>query len=172
MPAPACIASVIAVGAVYDADVGSATAFGCTDSTTAADQITCWSSSSTATDLLAPGAPMTSPGLGGGASTFRGTSQAAPLAVACAAALLEAVPGASPDDLETALETSATQLLDARNGLAFPRLDCEAALAALLAPVVPALPGAGGAWLAGLLLAAGLWRLRRGRAVSPGCQSG
>jgi subtilisin family serine protease len=96
--------------------------------------------------------------MGGGTSTFFGTSQATPLAAACAAALLEADPSATPDDIEAALETSPTQLTDPKNGLAFPRLDCEAALAALLPPAhaVPALTGPGGSLLAGLLLAAAL----------------
>ena len=35
---------------------------------------------------LAPGAPITAPGLGGTLSTFFGTSQAAPHAAGCAAA--------------------------------------------------------------------------------------
>jgi hypothetical protein len=131
MPAPACLSSVIAVGAVYDASVGQVSAFGCTDTTTAADQVACWSSSNASMDLLAPGAPTTSTGLGGNTSTFLGTSQASPLAAACAAALLEAHPTATPDEIEAALKAAPTQITDAKNGLSFPRLDCADALAHL-----------------------------------------
>jgi subtilisin family serine protease len=128
MTAPACVANAIAVGAVWDSNVGSQTADGCTDATTAADQVTCFSNSDAATDLFAPGAPMLSTGLSGGTSTFYGTSQASPLAAACAALLLEDNPALTPDAIETALESSPTLVTDATNGLAFPRLDCRAAL--------------------------------------------
>ena len=56
MIAPACIAKAVSVGAVWDADVGPQTIFGCTDATTQADQVTCWSNASTTTDVFAPGA--------------------------------------------------------------------------------------------------------------------
>jgi subtilisin family serine protease len=161
MPAPACISSVISVGAVYDADVGAVSQFGCTDGSTAADQVACWSSGNASTDLLAPGAPVTSSGLGGGTSTFYGTSQASPLAAACAAALLEANPTAGPDGLEAALKTSPTHVVDPKNGLAFPRLDCSAALEAALHQPVPALGGGGSALTAALLIGVGLWQIRR-----------
>jgi hypothetical protein len=154
MPAPACISSAIAVGAVYDSNVGSASALGCTDPTTAADQVACWSSSNATTDLLAPGAPTTSTGLGGGTSTFSGTSQASPLAAACAAALLEEDPTATPTELELALETSPTEPIDPKNGLSLPRLDCVAALEELTGgPIgVPALSPLGTSILVALLL--------------------
>jgi subtilisin family serine protease len=138
MPAPACISSVISVGAVYDADVGAVSQFGCTDGSTAADQVACWSS--------------------GNAST---ASQASPLAAACAAALLEANPTAGPDGLEAALKTSPTHVVDPKNGLAFPRLDCSAALEAALHQPVPALGGGGSALTAALLIGVGLWQIRR-----------
>jgi hypothetical protein len=129
MQAPACVANSISVGAVWDSNVGSQTVLGCTDATTAADQVTCFSNSNATTDLFAPGAPATSTGFGGGTSTFFGTSQASPLAAACAALLLEDDPTLSPNDIEMALESSPTLVTDASNGLAFPRLDCLAALA-------------------------------------------
>ena len=128
MTAPACVANTIAVGAVWDSNQGSQTALGCTDATTAADQVTCFSNSDAATDLFAPGAPMLSTGLAGGTSTFFGTSQASPLSAACAALLLEDDPTLTPAEIEAALEASATLVSDATNGLSFPRLDCRAAL--------------------------------------------
>jgi hypothetical protein len=130
MAAPACVANTISVGAVYDSDIGPST-FGCTDSTTAADKITCFTNSDASTDLVAPGAPTTSTGLGSGISTYIGTSQASPLAAACAADLLQAHPELTPTEIERALKTSPTWVTDPKNGLSFPRLDCKAALVSL-----------------------------------------
>ncbi len=132
MNAPACVANAISVGAVWDADVGAQSVF-CTDPTTQADQVTCFSNSNATTDVFAPGAPVTSAWLGGATSTFYGTSQASPLTAACAAALLEAVPGATPTQIEQAMESSSTLVVDDTNALSFPRLDCEEALALLQA---------------------------------------
>jgi subtilisin family serine protease len=130
MAAPACVAKVISVGAVYDGNNGSVTFPGvCTDATTQADQVTCFSNSSAQTDLFAPGAVITSTGLGGGVSSYMGTSQASPMAVACAADLLQAYPGLTPDQLESALKRSPKRVTDPKNGLSFPRLDCQTAFA-------------------------------------------
>jgi len=131
MAAPACVANVVSVGAVYDSDLGAQTFPGvCTDATTRADQVTCFSNSDAQTDLFAPGAITTSTGLGNGVSNYSGTSQASPLAAACAADVLQAYPGLSPDRLEAALKQSPTQVTDPKNGMSFPRLDCEAAVGA------------------------------------------
>ncbi|MEM8961615.1 MAG: S8 family serine peptidase [Acidobacteriota bacterium] len=124
MSAPACVANAVSVGAVYDSDIGGINFGTCSDATTAPDQVTCFSNSNDTTDLFSPGAPMTSSGLGGGTSTFFGTSQASPLSAACAALLLDAFPGMTPTDIENALEDSPTLVTDTTNGLSFPRLDC------------------------------------------------
>lgn len=152
MAAPACVERVISVGAVWDADVGPQTAFGCTDSTTAPDLVTCWSNRNPTTDLFAPGAPITSTGLGGGLSTFRGTSQAAPFVTACLAALLESQPAAPPSQLEAVLEVGATPIPDPLTVGAAWRLDCGAALAALSGAAIPAVPLFGLGVLAAALL--------------------
>lgn len=131
MPAPACVANAISVGAVWDANVGAQTILGCTDDTTAADQVTCFSNSNSTTDVFAPGAPTTSTGLSGGSSTYYGTSQASPLAAACAALLLEDSPSSTPASIEAALKSSSTLAIDSTNGLTFPRLDCQQARAAM-----------------------------------------
>jgi hypothetical protein len=132
MPAPACVADAISVGAVYDANIGSAGFSSCTDSTTAADQVTCFSNSNITTDIFAPGGPSTSAGIDGGTSTFFGTSQASPLAAACAALLLEAEPTTTAAALEAALEASPILVTDTTNGIGFPRVDCHAALCVVL----------------------------------------
>ncbi len=64
---PACTPGVISVGAVYDFNWGGL-AYGtggslCTDGTTAADQVTCFSNSASYLTLLAPGALITAAGI-------------------------------------------------------------------------------------------------------------
>jgi len=127
---PACIGNAIAVGAVYKADAGTIS-FGCTDATTAADRIPCFSNSDSQVDVLAPGAPVTSAGIGGGVSTFVGTSQACPVAAGVAALMLSAHPGLSPDALEAALKNTGVTVIDARNGLSFRRIDAKSAVDAV-----------------------------------------
>lgn len=138
MQAPACVASALSVGAVYDANVGSQ-GFGtvCTAATTAADQVTCFSNLSTTTDLLAPGAPVLAAGLGSptGVSLFSGTSMAAPLTAGCIALLKQAHPTATPAAIEAALEASTVRLLRPPMTQDYPRLDCADALLRLGAPL-------------------------------------
>ncbi|MBK5255464.1 MAG: S8 family serine peptidase [Vicinamibacteria bacterium] len=124
--APACVSQAIGVGAVYDANVGTIS-FGCTDGSTTADQVTCFSNSSVAVDLLAPGAAITSSGLGGGVAGFAGTSQAAPHVAGALALLLQIKPSATAAELEAALKNSGQPIADPANGLAVPRLDVRTA---------------------------------------------
>lgn len=133
MSAPACIAGAVAVGAVYDSDVGSASflAAACDDETTVADQVACFSNSSPALDLLAPGAMITSTGLGGGLSTYAGTSQACPHAAGAAAVLFAASPTLTGDAIEAALKSSGAGVTDVANGRVTPRVDVAAALEAM-----------------------------------------
>lgn len=137
--APACVASALAVGAVYDANVGSQSFGGvCTAATTAADQVTCFSNLSTTTDLLAPGAPVTAAGRSSpsATSTFSGTSMAAPLTAGCIALLKQAVPAATPDQIEAALEASSVRLLRPPMSQDYPRIDCADALLRLMPDVL------------------------------------
>ncbi|MCM2255277.1 MAG: S8 family serine peptidase [Vicinamibacteria bacterium] len=124
---PACLTNAVGVGAVYDAAVGPVT-FGCTDGTTDADQVACFSNSSPAVDLVAPGAAITSTGMGGGAATFIGTSQAAPHVAAAAAAMLSANGGLSVDAIVNALKGTGQPVSDKKAGLDFKRIDVKAAL--------------------------------------------
>ncbi len=143
MTAPACVHDTIAVGAVYDSNFGTNTVF-CNDST-AADKITCFSNVSTALDLLAPGAAITSDGNSGGLSTFFGSSQASAHASGAAAVLMAARPALRPDQIESVLKASGVPLFDARIGLTFPRIDVEAALESILAAERPRRRAAGSA---------------------------
>jgi subtilisin family serine protease len=121
---PACITDVVSVGAVYDANVG---AFGC-DTATGADQVTCFSDSSTALDLLAPGATITSTYPGGGLATLSGTSMASPMAVGVAALVLQGEPLLSPTDLETRLKETGVPRADTANGVITCRVDAYEAV--------------------------------------------
>jgi len=127
MNAPACVANSVSIGAVWDSNLGPRTFLGCTDATTAADQVTCFSNSNSTTDLFAPGAFITSTGIGGTTSSFGGTSQAAPHAAGCAALMVGAAPGITPDSIEAAMESFGPFVTDVTNGLQFRRLDCFAA---------------------------------------------
>lgn len=135
MQAPGCVRGTVSVGAVYKADVGPldlVRLFGCRDRATAADAVTCFSNSDTTLDLLAPGAPISSTGLGEPVSIYSGTSQASPHAAAAAVLLLQAEPALTPDQIEAVLEASGVPVTDPRNGLTVPRLDIGSALAGVL----------------------------------------
>jgi subtilisin family serine protease len=128
MSAPACVSGAMSIGSTYDANFGGV-GFGiCTDATTAADQISCFSNSDSVMDLFAPGGAITSTRLGGGSVTFFGTSMASPHGAACAADILQARPGLNAAAQEAALKATGKPITDARNGLTIPRIDCLAAL--------------------------------------------
>ena len=121
---PACLTDVVSVGAVYDANVG---AFSC-DATTAADQVTCFSQSDNALDLLAPGAVIQSTYLGGGLANLAGTSMASPAAVGVAALVLQNEPALTPANLEARLKSTGKPIVDPANGVLTCRVDAYAAV--------------------------------------------
>lgn len=126
--APACLSSVVSVGAVYDANVGGRAWSACTDPTTQPDQITCFSNVSSVLELLAPGAIIYSSGLGGGIASGSGTSMATPHAAAAAALMLQKDPTLPPADLVALLKNTGTPVYDGRTGQEYPRIDVLAAL--------------------------------------------
>ena len=91
----------------------------------------CFTNSSDSIDLLAPGAAITATARGGGFTTMSGTSMAAPH-VAGALALMQQVSAGTvtANQAERILKTTGRPIVDPRNGLAFPRLDVAAAIAA------------------------------------------
>jgi subtilisin family serine protease len=126
---PACVPGAIAVGAVYDQTLSSSTFFGCTDTPATIDVPTCWSNSATGLlDLLAPGTFIVSDGVGGGTSTYIGTSQASPHAAGVAALMLQHEPGLTPSQVEARLKDSGVPRTDPANGLTTPRIDAEPAV--------------------------------------------
>jgi subtilisin family serine protease len=120
---PACTPDIVSVGAVYDAAVGRIAYTACTDSTTATDQITCFSNSADFLTLLAPGALITASG-----GVMAGTSQAAPHVAGAAAVLRSAYPQESVTAIIERLTTADTTITDPRNGVSLPRLDEQLAL--------------------------------------------
>jgi subtilisin family serine protease len=147
--APACVASAISVGAVYDAPfVGPlswVTTTGCTqerdcggrpccidgldpDETTTnmeARDVMCFTNSGPTLDLLAPAFAATTTALGGGlAEGFSGTSAATPYAVGATALLLEAAPELSPEAVRDTLARETDHFsTDPKNDLSFPVID-------------------------------------------------
>ena len=124
---PACMQDVIAVGATYDT-VGTFGAATCSEQVTTADQVACFTNSSESLDLLAPGARITSAGLGGGESTYVGTSMAAPHVAGTIALILQVNPFLKADQLEQLLKLTGKPVIDTRNALKFPRIDAAAAV--------------------------------------------
>jgi hypothetical protein len=120
---PACTPGVLSVGAVYDANQGGIGWTTCTDSTTAADKVTCFSNSSSFLSLLAPGALITAAG-----STKGGTSQAAPHVAGAYAVLKAAFPAETMDQIAARLTSTGTSVTDHRNGIVKPRLNLPAAI--------------------------------------------
>jgi subtilisin family serine protease len=162
---PACVSNALAVGAVYDAAVGARSQgraqclpSGCSDGTSAADQVACYSDSGDRLDVLAPSDCAQAPRNGGGTlGCFSGTSAAAPYASGVAALLFGAEPLRGPVEVKSAMKATGTPITDARNGITRNRLDAPAALASLrsapqgparaelLVPVVLDVTGLGGA---------------------------
>lgn len=120
---PACTPGAISVGAVYDSALGglvwnSGTSAQCTDYTTAADQVACFSNSASYLTLLAPGALITA-----GGSTLGGTSQATPHVSGALAVLRANFPSETLAAIEARLTANGTSIMDGRIGLSQPRLN-------------------------------------------------
>jgi subtilisin family serine protease len=128
---PACVNAAVAVGAVYDQNIGGIRASKCVDPTTAPDQVACFSNSSTLVELLGPGAMITSSGLGGGTLTEGGTSQATPHVAGAAALLFQANPALTPSEVVSTLSRTGVPIRDSKSGVTIPRIDVKAALDAV-----------------------------------------
>lgn len=123
---PACAPDALAVGAVYDKNIKKAAWADCTDKTTAADKVTCFSQGGPLVGVLAPGVGETAAGI-----TFSGTSQATPLVSGAVAALGSGAAGTSSAEIVSTIESTGHQVTDSRTGTKVPRLDVYAAEKAL-----------------------------------------
>lgn len=139
--APACVANAVGVAATWDFSGGSRTFLGCTEPSTTPKMPACFSNRSTTTDLYAAGAFVTSTGLAGGTSAYGGTSQAAPMVAACAAAMKHASPLSIADERAWILRYSpATTVTDTVSGRSYPFFDCVTAVRQITPLVIPVTP--------------------------------
>jgi len=140
MTAPACLSGAVSVGAVYDADLGREPNSGtyrnlfgsswpdCADATTSLQTVTCFTNRTPKVALVAPGSLITSTGLGGGRSTFIGTSQASPRAAGVAALMLQKNPALQPAAIISIMKNSSVKVHDPGTNLNFPFLNALEAL--------------------------------------------
>ncbi|MFP5246574.1 MAG: S8 family peptidase [Thermoanaerobaculia bacterium] len=134
---PACIASVLSVGAVYHLNLPSASLLGCTDTPAEVDRVTCFSNSDATLDLLAPGYGIQAPAKNGGISNARGTSFAAPHVAGAVALLRQIDPQLTLEAIEQLLESTGRPIVDSRNGVTTARLDLFAAVMKLRLDATP-----------------------------------
>ncbi len=139
---PACMGDVLGIGATYDAPANPQPV--CEQTSAGRDDVVCFANSSDAIDLVAPGAVITAAARGGGFTTMSGTSMAAPHVTGALALMQQVSAGTvTADQAESILKTTGRPIIDPRNGLAFPRLDVAAAIAAtphVAPPPVPPSP--------------------------------
>ncbi|HKP61201.1 MAG TPA: S8 family serine peptidase [Polyangiales bacterium] len=157
LPAPACFAGVIAVGATYDADVGAAPPSGgnfqlaqglsfaaCRDATTRAGQIACYNNAAEGLSVVAPGGPMLTLRREGGTLTTWGTSVAAGAVSGVAALLRQCNPALPPGELAEALRSTGEMKEDPRSKRSFPFVRALEAARAVCPVIMPDAGGTGG----------------------------
>ena len=103
--APACISNAISVGAVWDSNPSSFNG-SCFESNPIPDEMACFSNSSVALDILAPGSPIRAARMNGGSVNYSGTSMATPRAVGCAAVVKERCDKLTSNQIDTILKNS------------------------------------------------------------------
>lgn len=138
---PAISPQVVSVGAVWDGNFGPVSwVSGARDNTTAVDQIASFTQRSSALDILAPGAMITSTYLHNTFKEMAGTSMATPVAAGAAVLIHQAldVQGQPANEyaILSLMRTTGVTIVDNNNaadnvvntGLSFKRLDLFAAL--------------------------------------------
>ncbi|MFN0318373.1 MAG: S8 family peptidase, partial [Burkholderiales bacterium] len=120
---PACTPNAVSVGAVYSQDWGSVSAAVCTDATTTADKVPCFSNSASFLTMLAPGAFITA-----GGAQMGGTSQGAAFVSGAIAVARAAYPSDTLAQTVSRLTSQAVLVTDPRNGITKPRLQLYSAV--------------------------------------------
>jgi len=123
LASPACAPSAVSVGAVYDRPLGMLSTANCSDATTAADQVACFSNSASFLTLLAPGVAITAAGV-----TMSGTSQAAPHVAGAVAVLRGAYPTETAAQTVARMTSHGKSVVDGKSKIVTPRLDLAASL--------------------------------------------
>ena len=123
LASPACTPAAVSVGAVYDANVGGLGYSVCSDPTTGADKIACFSNSASFLSILAPGAFITA-----GGYKMTGTSQATPHVAGALAVVRAAFPSEPINTSIARLTSTGPNITDARNSIVKHRLDLQAAM--------------------------------------------
>jgi len=95
----------------------------CSDATTAADKVVCFSNSASFLKVLAPGVFINAAGI-----TMSGTSQATPHVAGAIAVLRSLYPLETVTQIEQRLVTKGTLVTDTRNNVTKPRIDIMSAL--------------------------------------------
>lgn len=143
---PACITSIISVGAVYDASFGNyypcisgdscapktsttgcSTGYYATDNT-AADRVASYSNTAEFLDVLAPSNQAYTTAIGGYTSSFGGTSAACPYAAGVVAILQSASKASAgdylaPDEIHNLLTSTGDDILDDKVAITKPRVN-------------------------------------------------
>ncbi|MCB9362780.1 S8 family serine peptidase [Candidatus Woesearchaeota archaeon] len=145
---PACVANAVSVGAVFDYNYGHGWSYSsCSDTSTAADKLTCFTNRESIMDLLAPGAEIIAFSHTGGTTAKHGTSQATPQ-VAGAAALMKQYYRTSygheisPLDIKTKLQNAGKKLYDTQTDEYYPRIDLSTTLPKGVVPYISSWNGA------------------------------
>jgi len=127
---PACAQNIISVGAVYDADIGETNfclngdcSKTCTDETTRADKVACFTNTYTNLDIMAPGCEVKTTKLNGGYTLECGTSIATPIVAGTIALMKQANSDLKVDDIVAIIKGNNVQVTDEANSLSFPRID-------------------------------------------------
>ncbi|MGZ5780276.1 MAG: S8 family peptidase, partial [Burkholderiaceae bacterium] len=111
LAAPACISTVVSVGA-----------------TTKSDVVDSYSDSASFLTMLAPGTNINSSVPGGGYAQYTGTSMAAPHVTGAWAVYKSKMPNASISDVLNAMLATGKKITDSRNSIVMPRVQIDAAL--------------------------------------------
>ncbi len=125
---PACISSAVSVGGTWDTAGQPNSAETWNGGLSSVDEVAAYSNSAGILDLLAPGSAIQSSVPGAAYATGQGTSMSAPHVAGCWAVLKHSRPAATVEEIELALKATGAPVLDWRNGVIKPRIDCKAAL--------------------------------------------